>query len=321
MHPEIAVEQGLTKDQTIHVSGQTIFSQKPDPGNEVTGGGIFKDVIAEDNYIGTWRLGSDGIFEAFGRKIIYEPTRSEPFRLLIGRPYIKLGKNLVNPGEDFSDWQAMMLRLYREREEMLIEIERQKEAGEIDNFRWFKLYHRYIGDFQEVDSPKDSGHAVQMHIRSTKEDLHMRTFICPYCSNWFEAILPPDKCPSCKKWMIPPEERKYEFPPMRFIKEATIEDYWYCESDGCYRKNNGYNNPACPDCSSYDYHGNREPLLVGAAESYLRDALIYAESENPDIVVLRKKLKISYGWFQRFNIIEKEDSNDDWIDEILDSDE
>ena len=129
-------------------------------------------------------------------------------------------------------------------------------------------------------------------------------FICPYCSHWLEAIFPPDKCPSCKEWMISPQDREYLYPIMRHVKKATLEDYWYCGMCVIYYKNHDYDNPHCPYCSKHQYVSNRR--FIYDVKYNLKDILEYIEDENPAINTLKEKLQEIYEPFEAFNTIEKD---------------
>ena len=147
----------------------------------------------------------------------------------------------------------------------------------------------------------------------------MKSFMCPYCYHSLEAFIPPIRCPSCNTLMIPPEEEQYYDVSLEIVREASIEDYWYCESCGIYRRNDGLSEPPpCPCCSSYLYHNNRENIFLWGLEPYLETALKEAESENPDIGIIRKNLRVAYGWYDRFHLIEDDDQDDTWISQILD---
>ena len=149
----------------------------------------------------------------------------------------------------------------------------------------------------------------------------MKNFCCSHCGHVVEAVIPPTRCPLCNTIMVSTEEAAevddYHLPPMRFVKKATISDFWYCKRCQMYRKNAGFSETTpCPECSSIQYNDNRETFVV-TVESYLEDALRNAESASPDINEIRKNLRICYGWYEWFYRIENVQDNEEWINQII----
>ena len=145
--------------------------------------------------------------------------------------------------------------------------------------------------------------------------MKLRSYICPFCGYNVDSIIPLVKCPSCDQWLVPPSQRTHEYPPMEYIAKKTISNCIYCEDCGSYQKFVGVYDPPCPDCSEYEYHKQREHLVF-QVEKALKDALQYSESENPDMKLLKKKIKFAYDWYRKYGLADYEEDEDEWMDEL-----
>jgi hypothetical protein len=86
---------------------------------------------------------------------------------------------------------------------------------------------------------------------------------------------------------------------MEYISEKIIKDHFHCGDCGAFSRFVGVYDIPCTDHMEYEEHKQRE-FLVFLVEKGVKDALNFAETDNPDIETLRAKINYAYDFYRTY---------------------